>query len=555
MKHMHKHELVGIVSLTVALLLAACVQTPASTLPSPTTSPTSAMTTGSAATATPMAGHDHGVVGDPSLPFDAMFIDSMIEHHQGAIGMAELALDQAEREELRTLAEAIIATQTAEIEQLQAWRSAWYPDLAPTGGMQMAMGDMLIREDASVPFDQRFMEAMISHHEGAIHMAELVLDQAEHEEIRTLAEAIIAAQTAEIEEMQRWLRAGYGAQLPVSAVAAVAGTVWVANEAGNSLTAVDAATGAVVATLTGIPSPHNLQVAPDGMTVWAVSGHEKLAVAVDVQSYTLRGVAPVGSTPAHVVVSPDGTTVYVSNSGDNTVTVLEAATMTTQATIPVGDFPHGLRVSPDGRSVAVANLRSNTVSLIDTATLTVAATLEVGAGPVQVAYAPDGATLYVTLNGENAVAAVDLTTGMFKGKGAVGMGPVQVYVTPDGSVVLVANQGTQEAPSTTLSLVDAATLATVGTVETGRGAHGVVVEPSGRYAYVTNLYGNDLAVVDLEARRVIATAPTGEAPNGVSFSPIVSPAAPAREVMLPLPVHAEEDEGEEGTMGGHDQHH
>jgi uncharacterized protein (DUF305 family) len=160
---------------------------------------------------------DNGVMGDtpgtsmPSdVPFDAMFIDSMIEHHQGAIDMAEMVLEQAEHEEVRTLAEVIISAQTAEIEQLRAWRSEWYPDLLPTEGMGMDMGEMMFSEDESLPLEQRFIEAMISHHQGAIDMAEMALVQAENEEIRTLAEAIIAAQTAEIEQMQGWLAEWYG---------------------------------------------------------------------------------------------------------------------------------------------------------------------------------------------------------------------------------------------------------------------------------------------------------------------------------------------------------
>ena len=49
----------------------------------------------------------------------------------------------------------------------------------------------------------------------------------------------------------------------------VQGTVWVANEGGGALTAIDAGTNRVVATLTGIEGPHNVQVAPDGRTVGA----------------------------------------------------------------------------------------------------------------------------------------------------------------------------------------------------------------------------------------------------------------------------------------------
>jgi uncharacterized protein (DUF305 family) len=157
-----------------------------------------------------MMGDVSGIAAADDVPFDAMFIDSMIEHHQGAIDMAEMALDQAEHEEILTLAEEIIAAQTAEIGQMQSWRDEWYPDQAPTGGMSMSMGEMMVSDDVAVPFDQRFIKAMISHHQGAIDMAGMALQMAEHEEISTLAEAIIAAQTLEIEQMQNWLADWYG---------------------------------------------------------------------------------------------------------------------------------------------------------------------------------------------------------------------------------------------------------------------------------------------------------------------------------------------------------
>lgn len=199
---------------TLAFALAACsaIQPPANPAPGQATQ-------SAVATATPLAAQEdttaeHAGHGDMSMhadtPFDAMFIDSMIEHHQGAIDMAEMALEKAEHEEIRTLSEQIVAAQTTEIEQMQGWRSEWFADLDRTSGMEMEMGEMMISDDASKPFDQRFIEAMISHHQGAIVMAEMALEQSEHEEIHTLAEAIIAAQTAEIEQMQGWLAEWYG---------------------------------------------------------------------------------------------------------------------------------------------------------------------------------------------------------------------------------------------------------------------------------------------------------------------------------------------------------
>ncbi len=141
-------------------------------------------------------------------PFDLSFIDSMIEHHEGAIAMAQQALEQAEHEEIRQLAQAIVDAQAAEIAQMREWRDAWYTDAAPSMGMGMEMGMMEIPEDDQ-PFDLRFINAMISHHEGAIAMAQEALASAEHEEIRELAQAIIDAQQAEIDQLQGWRAAWY----------------------------------------------------------------------------------------------------------------------------------------------------------------------------------------------------------------------------------------------------------------------------------------------------------------------------------------------------------
>jgi YVTN family beta-propeller protein len=73
----------------------------------------------------------------------------------------------------------------------------------------------------------------------------------------------------------------------------------------------------------------------------------------------------------------------------------------------------------------------------------------------------------------------------------------------------------------------------------GQGAHGVSIDPTGRHAYVTNIYGDDLAVLDLLERRVVATLPMGAAPNGVSFTATAPRPAPAAEIVVALPDHSE----------------
>jgi len=145
---------------------------------------------------------------------DKAFIDAMVPHHQGAIEMARVALKNAEHEEIKELSHNIISSQQAEIEELKSIKKEEFGtsqvpmEMSPKQKRSMGMMDPQELADKE-PFDKAFIDAMIPHHQSAIHMAQLAHEKSHNPHIKELAEHIISAQEAEIEHMTHWRQQWY----------------------------------------------------------------------------------------------------------------------------------------------------------------------------------------------------------------------------------------------------------------------------------------------------------------------------------------------------------
>ena len=145
---------------------------------------------------------------------DERFIDAMVPHHQGAIAMAEVALENAEHPELLQLAENVISTQQSEVEELRTIKEQEFGTSEVPMQMSPEEMEMMGMEDLAElayqrPFDRAFINAMIPHHESAIEMAQVALAESANPTIRDLAGRIIDDQTREIEQMKGWLEEWY----------------------------------------------------------------------------------------------------------------------------------------------------------------------------------------------------------------------------------------------------------------------------------------------------------------------------------------------------------
>lgn len=153
-------------------------------------------------------------MADPNGPYDLRFIDEMIMHHRGAIMSSEMMIADSEHPELRDLAQRIKESQQRQIDQMLDWRAKWYPDAAAPemdnsmGGMMDGNGMMRGMMDGEMA-DRMFLRMMIPHHQLAVEMAEDALVNAEHEDLKTLAQEITEGQSAEMTEMEGYLRDWY----------------------------------------------------------------------------------------------------------------------------------------------------------------------------------------------------------------------------------------------------------------------------------------------------------------------------------------------------------
>ena len=85
-----------------------------------------------------------------------------------------------------------------------------------SGGMMgpgMMNGGMMVGgtiDDSNAPFDQRFLDQMIMHHQGAVISAQMMIADSARPELRDLAQRIMPGQQREIDQMRQWRQDWYG---------------------------------------------------------------------------------------------------------------------------------------------------------------------------------------------------------------------------------------------------------------------------------------------------------------------------------------------------------
>ncbi|RPD43926.1 DUF305 domain-containing protein [Hymenobacter sediminis] len=146
---------------------------------------------------------------------DHDFAHHMMEHHRGAIAMADIELRDGKDATMRQMAEKIKADQQKEIGELEP--IAERLDSAPTNykpqdpadpftsKMKASMDAMMKNMPPMVANpDMNFNMMMTVHHQSAVDMAQAELDHGKDTKLKEMAQKMIDAQQKEIADFKAW---------------------------------------------------------------------------------------------------------------------------------------------------------------------------------------------------------------------------------------------------------------------------------------------------------------------------------------------------------------
>jgi YVTN family beta-propeller protein len=285
---------------------------------------------------------------------------------------------------------------------------------------------------------------------------------------------------------------------------------YVGNFKDNTVSAIDTAAGAVVATMPVAKGPHGMAITQDGRTVY-VSGDGSSSVdVIDTATDKVVKTINVGKAPNGVALTPDDRLLVVTVYGEDRIAFIDTSTQTVVANMVVPK-PHTVAISPNGKLayVTVQEPGHFGLALIDIATRSLVRTLALDKTPRDGEFGYDGKLFYFTQAGVSSVQVLDPASDRIVAQIPTGVSPHFVSYPRGSAFGIVVVQGPSE-----LLLFDPATNKPARSIAVGKQPHWATASGDGKTAYVTNEGSNDFTVVDLTNGRTTTIA-VGNAPRKV----------------------------------------
>jgi YVTN family beta-propeller protein len=214
-------------------------------------------------------------------------------------------------------------------------------------------------------------------------------------------------------------------------------------------------------------------------------------VEVDLQKRAVSRSLATDQQIAHMLVlSPDGKRAFVANIGSGSISVFDLEAGALLSSVPTGKGAEGIAITPDGKEVWVSNREQDTLSVVTADTLEVRAVIACESFPIRVQFTPDGRRALVSNAKSGDVAIFEVATRKEVARLSLAVTPVERQddrlfgAAFDGSPVPV----------------------------------GILIDPSGRRAFVANTNADVISVLDLEKVALSGRLRAGREPDGLGWA-------------------------------------
>ena len=320
--------------------------------------------------------------------------------------------------------------------------------------------------------------------------------------------------------------------LPAVALAQVAGlggTLIITNKQPSTATIIDIASGRTLATLPTGQGPHEVALSSDGRhaVVTDYSGQPgRTLTVIDVPARRVVRTIDLGqyTRPHGIQFLPGDSLVVVSSEASGTAVVVNILAGTVSRAVPTqGAGSHMVAATANGALAYTGNMGSHTVSELDLRTGRFVRSWTVPNVPEAINVTPDGSEVWVGSNATGKVSVIDVTKGTVTTAAEGVAWPYRVLFTPDVRTVFIPDLRGEE-----LRIIDRATRREVARLPfPGGGPQGIAITPDGRYVFQSLSREGRVAIIDVNARRVVGHLAAGGTPDGIAYTPRASGAAAA----------------------------
>lgn len=317
-------------------------------------------------------------------------------------------------------------------------------------------------------------------------------------------------------------------------------------------------------------------------TLIVLNKSEGTASLINLEDGKVKATIPTGEGPHEVAISKDGKTAVVTNYGANTagttLTVIDIAGKKATKTISLENYkrPHGIEFMQDNQVLVTAednkallivdvasgeivsnistgqsgshmvafspkhdmafvpNMGSGSVSIIDLNKGQLMKNIKTGAGAEGIAIAPAQKELWVTNRENNTISVININTLEISEELKSKDFPIRIKFTPDGKYALVSNArsgdvkvfsaGKKELIHTISMSISEEELKEGGLLgnefENSPVPVGILINPSGKFAYVANTNADIITVIDLKNFEIVSRLKAGQEPDGMGYSAI-----------------------------------